>query len=82
MESDGATHSHKKILSFLGMVLCYQHFTKDCSTKARPLFKLLSEQRTGGKAQQGRKLKKKLSCHVKLSADDWTTKCQDSFDTL
>ena len=49
-DSNGVTPS-QKIWSFLGMVLYYQHFIEDCSTKARPLFKLLSEQRAGGKTQ-------------------------------
>ncbi|KAI3371076.1 hypothetical protein L3Q82_023711 [Scortum barcoo] len=45
MDSDGVTPLRKKLRSFLGMVLYYQHFIEDCSTKARPLFKLLSEQK-------------------------------------
>lgn len=82
MDSDGVTPSQKKIQSFLGMVLYYQHFIEDCSTKARPLFKLLSEQKTGGRTRRKRMHEKKRSCQVKLSADDWTSKCQDAFDTL
>ena len=58
------TPLQKKIRSFLGMVLYYQHFS---------LFKLLSEQRTGGKTQRSQ---------VKHSADNWTSGCQDAFDTL
>ncbi|KAK0152244.1 Retrovirus-related Pol polyprotein from transposon 17.6 [Merluccius polli] len=73
MDSDGVTPSQKKIRSFLGMVLYYQHFIEDCSAKARPLFKLLSEQKTGGKTRRKRMRVNKRSSQVKLSADDWTT---------
>uniref|UniRef100_A0A3B1J1Z4 Gypsy retrotransposon integrase-like protein 1 n=1 Tax=Astyanax mexicanus TaxID=7994 RepID=A0A3B1J1Z4_ASTMX len=82
MESDGVTPSQKKIRSFLGMVLYYQHFIEDCSAKARPLFKLTSEQRNQGKAQRGRKPYKRKPVSVKLSADDWSSECQNAFDTL
>ncbi|XP_035984622.1 uncharacterized protein LOC118558239 [Fundulus heteroclitus] len=82
MDSDGVTPSQKKIRSFLGMVLYYQHFIEDCSTKARPLFKLLSEQKTVGKSRHRRMSDRKRSTQVKLSADDWTSECQTAFDTL
>ncbi len=82
MDSDGVTPSQKKLQSFLGMVLYYQHFIEDCSTKARPLFKLLSEQKTGGKSRRRRMPEKRRYSQVKLSADDWTSECQDAFDTL
>ncbi|KAJ8385115.1 hypothetical protein AAFF_G00192560 [Aldrovandia affinis] len=82
MDSDGVTPSQKKIRSFLGMVLYYQHFIEDCSAKARPLFKLLSEQKAGGKAQRGWKSKKKCHSSVKLTPDDWTPECRVAFDTL
>ncbi|KAI4872904.1 hypothetical protein NFI96_001931 [Prochilodus magdalenae] len=83
MESDCVTPSQRKIRSFLGMVLYYQHFIEDCSAKAKPLFKLLSEQEVRGKASRGRKhCKRKPIAPVKLSADDWTPECQIAFDTL
>jgi len=82
MDSDGVTPSQKKIRSFLGMVLYYQHFIEDCSTKARPLFKLLSEQKIRGKTRRKRMHANKRSSQVKLSKDDWTSECQDAFDTL
>lgn len=82
MDSDGVTASQKKIRSFLGMVLYYQHFIEDCSTKARPLFKLLSEQKIGGKTRRKKMHANKRSSQVKLSEDDWTFECQDAFDTL
>ncbi|KAJ8367497.1 hypothetical protein AAFF_G00317200 [Aldrovandia affinis] len=82
MDSDGVTPSQKKIRSFLGMVLYYQHFIEDCSAKARPLFKLLSEQKAGGKARRGWKSKKKCHSSVKLTPDDWTPECRVAFDTL
>lgn len=82
MESDGVTPSQKKIRSFLGMVLYYQHFIEDCSIKARPLFKLLSGHRTGGGVKRGKKPKTKSSNLVKLSAEDWTAECMHAFDIL
>ncbi|KAJ8349066.1 hypothetical protein SKAU_G00276550 [Synaphobranchus kaupii] len=82
MDSDGVSPSQKKIRSFLGMVLYYQHFIEDCSAKARPLFRLLSEQKTGRKLQRGRKSLKKCCNPVKLTPDDWTPECQNAFDTL
>ena len=82
MDNNGVTPSQKKIRSFLGMVLYYQHFIKDCSTQARPLFKLPSEQKTGGTTRRRRMHEKKCSSQVKLSADDWTSECQDVFDNL
>ncbi len=38
MEADGITPSQKKIRSFLGMILYYQHFIIDCSAKAKTSF--------------------------------------------
>lgn len=43
MEPDGKTPCQKKIRSFLGMVLYYQHFIEGCSAKAKPLFKLTTQ---------------------------------------
>lgn len=76
------TPLQKKIRSLLGMVLYYQHFIEDCSAKARPLFKLLSEPKTGGKVQRGRKPKKRCYSMVKLTLDDWMPECQVAFETL
>lgn len=82
MDSSSVIPSQKKIWSFLGMVLYYQHFIEDYSTKARPLFRLLSEQKTGDKTLRRRMHEKRRSSRVKLSADDWTSECRDAFDTL
>uniref|UniRef100_A0A3Q2XGQ9 ribonuclease H n=1 Tax=Hippocampus comes TaxID=109280 RepID=A0A3Q2XGQ9_HIPCM len=82
MDSDGLTPSLKKIRSFLGMVLYYQHFIEDCSIKAKPLLKLLSGQKTGGKARRRAKPALNPLGHVKLRAEDWTTECQSAFETL
>lgn len=81
MDSDGITPCHKKIRSFLGMVLYYQHFIERCSVKAKPLFDLISRTDTKGSRGRRRKLTSKAVC-VKLSPTDWTDKCQKAFDTL
>lgn len=61
------------------MVLYHQHFIENCSSKAKPLFKLLSEQDAGEKARRGRKPKKK--CHnLKLKPADWRPECRDAFE--
>uniref|UniRef100_H3AAI5 ribonuclease H n=1 Tax=Latimeria chalumnae TaxID=7897 RepID=H3AAI5_LATCH len=49
MKTDGCTPSQRKIRSFLGMVIYYQHFINDCSAIAKPLFNL-----TAGQKQRGR----------------------------
>ncbi|RXN38043.1 Retrovirus-related Pol polyprotein from transposon 412 [Labeo rohita] len=81
MNSDGLTPCHKKIRSFLGMVLYYQHFIERCSVKAKPLFDLISKTDTRGSRGRRRKLNSKVTC-TKLSPTDWTDKCQEAFDTL
>lgn len=81
MDSDGATPCHKKIRSFLGMVLYYQHFIERCSVKAKPLFDLISRTDTRGSRSRRRKLNSKVLC-TKLSPTDWTDKCQEAFDIL
>ncbi|RXN35516.1 gypsy retrotransposon integrase 1 [Labeo rohita] len=81
MDSDGLTPCHKKIRSFLGMVLYYQHFIERCSAKAKPLFDLISKTDTRGSRGRRRKLNSKVMC-TKVSPTDWTDKCQEAFDTL
>lgn len=81
MEPDGKTPCAKKIRSFLGMCLYYQHFIESCSAKAKPLFKLTAEKGTNIKARRGRKPKKKMG-YVKLSPLDWTKECKEAFQTL
>ena len=60
MEADGQTLCSKKVRSFLGMVLYYQHFIEGCSAKAKPLFNL-----TAGSSKQtrGRKVRKSPLAH-------------------
>ncbi len=81
MDSDGVTPCHKKIRSFLGMVLYYQHFIERCSVKAKPLFDLISKTDTTGSRGRRRRLNSK-AMRVKLSPTDWNDKCQKAFDTL
>lgn len=81
MEADGVTPSQKSIRSFLGMIMYYQHFIEGCSTKAKPLFSLLSGQ-PQHRAQRGRKPKQKPIKLVKLSPENWTSECQTAFKTL
>ena len=58
MEADGQTPCSKKIRSFLGMVLYYQHFIEGCSAKAKPLFKLTAgSSRKQTRGRKGRKSK-------------------------
>lgn len=42
MEPAGVTPSPKKICSFLGMAVYYQHYIENCSVIARPLFQLIT----------------------------------------
>ncbi len=84
MEDDGVTPSWRKLKSFVGMVFYYQHFIKDCSAKAKPLFGLLSKRQLEGekkKGMRGRKPKRKSSPSV-LIPYDWTPACHESFEKL
>lgn len=81
MEADGITPSQKKIRSFLGMVLYYQHFIIDCSAKAKPLFSLLSDRSQKRAQRKCGRMRKPLSI-VKLSPEDWTSECPTDFETL
>lgn len=81
MEADGITPSQKKIRSFLGMILYYQHFIQDCSAKAKPLFNLLSNQAQNKARRKSGRLRKSLNV-VKLSHEDWTSECNTAFETL
>ncbi|XP_042183782.1 uncharacterized protein LOC121847269 [Oncorhynchus tshawytscha] len=78
MEADGCTPSARRLKSFLGMVLYYQHFIPDCSAIARPLFAL-----TGGQKRRGRDGKKGNSgIFRKLTLSDWTDECVVAFQKL
>lgn len=81
MKEDGQTPCAKKIRSFLGMVLYYQHFIEGCSAKAKPLFQLTSGSNKQSPVRKGRKSKKRL-CYAKLTPADWTSACQNAFDVL
>lgn len=81
MESNGITPSHKKLRSFLGMILYYQHFINDCSAKAKPLFNLLSNRSQKRAQRKCGRMRKPLSV-VKLSPEDWTSECRTAFETL
>ncbi|KAI4883964.1 hypothetical protein NFI96_008254, partial [Prochilodus magdalenae] len=81
MESDKKTPCAKKIRSFLGMVMYYQHFIERCSAKAKPLFKLAVEPATHNSGKRKRKALRKAT-HVKLSPSDWSTECQEAFEIL
>ncbi|KAK0133435.1 Retrovirus-related Pol polyprotein from transposon 412 [Merluccius polli] len=48
MKADGCTPSQKRVRSFLGMVLYYQHFIPGCSSIAKPLFALTAGQKRKG----------------------------------
>ena len=73
MDSDGVTPLQKEIWSFLGMVLYYQHFILLSSSLNKRLV---------AKPSAGGCMRKKCSSQVKLSAEDWTSECQDTFDTV
>lgn len=81
MEPDGKTPCQKKIRSFLGMVLYYQHFIEGCSAKAKPLFKLTSGTVKQTPVMKGRRPKKKVT-YLKLSPADWTAECEEALQTL
>lgn len=81
MEPDGKTPCQKKIRSFLGMVLYYQHFIEGCSAKAKPLFKLTSGSVKQTPITKGRNPRKKIS-YLKLSPADWTADCEEALHTL
>lgn len=72
MEADGCAPSQKKVRSFLGMVLYYQHFIPGCSSIARPLFAL-----TGGQKRKlkGSRANRRLGTYCTLTLQDWDTAC-------
>lgn len=78
MKEDGCTPCQKKVRSFLGMVLFYQHFIPACSRIAKPLYALTA----------GQKRKVKSKGHGKagtfrvLTPQDWTPACEKAFGDL
>ncbi|KAL4007957.1 hypothetical protein ACER0C_001809 [Sarotherodon galilaeus] len=76
MMEDGVTPSQKRIKSFLGMVMYYQHFIQDCSKIARPLFTLTA-------APKGKKVNARGAASFRrLSPSDWRKEHVDSFEHL
>lgn len=78
MEDDGCTPSVKRVRSFLGMVLYYQHFIPNCSSLAKPLFALTSGQKRRGRV----KLNTNPGSYRKLKPSDWTEECEVSLSKL
>lgn len=79
MMEDGCTPSQKRVRSFLGMVMYYQHFIPGCSSIAKPLFAL-----TAGQKRRGRhdgKLRRP-GTYRELTPGDWTPACVEAFEDL
>ena len=79
VESDGHTPSQKKVRSFLGMVLYYQHFIPGCSSIAKPLFALTGGQKRKPKGSGGNK---RAGTFRKLTPQDWSLSCDKAFEGL
>ncbi|KAJ8375590.1 hypothetical protein SKAU_G00061700 [Synaphobranchus kaupii] len=78
MEPDGVTPSARKVRSFLGMVVYYQHFIENCSVLAKPLFALT----TGRRKPRNSKGRKCAAPIRKLGSEDWSPECKLAFETL
>lgn len=78
MKEDGCTPCQRKVRSFLGMVLFYQHFIPACSRIAKPLYALTAGQKRKG---IGRGLGKPGTFRV-LTPQDWTPACEKAFEDL
>lgn len=78
MEDDGRTPSVKRIKSFLGMILYYQHFIPSCSSLAKPLFALTSGQKKRGRVKRNTN----TGSFRKLKPSDWTEECDVSLCKL
>lgn len=78
MESDGATPSAKKVRSFLGMIVYYQHFIENCSVIAKPLFNLTAGQK---RPRRGKGGKRPVVCR-RLVPEDWSQECRQAFSDL
>ncbi|KAK0148851.1 Transposon Tf2-6 polyprotein [Merluccius polli] len=79
MKDDGCTPSQRKVKSFLGMVLYYQHFIPGCSSIARPLYTLTAGQKRKAKGSFGRR---KAGTFRELTSKDWTPACEAAFESL
>uniref|UniRef100_A0A669EIA0 Gypsy retrotransposon integrase-like protein 1 n=1 Tax=Oreochromis niloticus TaxID=8128 RepID=A0A669EIA0_ORENI len=78
MDGDGCTPSQRKVRSFLGMVMFYQHFIPGCSRVAKPLFALTA----GQKRTKGCHGSRKPGTFRKLTPQDWTPACEKAFEEL
>ncbi|KAJ8381090.1 hypothetical protein SKAU_G00018680 [Synaphobranchus kaupii] len=79
MDADGCTPSQKKVRSFLGMVLYYQHFIPGCSTIARPLFALTGGQKRKLKGSRGHG---RAGTIRTLTPQDWSPASERAFEGL
>lgn len=79
MEADGRTPSQRKIRSFLGMVMFYQHFIPACSKIAKPLFALTAGQKRKLRGYSGHG---KAGTFRVLTTLDWTPDCEKAFEEL
>ncbi|CAI5657640.1 unnamed protein product [Oreochromis niloticus] len=77
MEEGSSVPSQQKVRSFLGMVMFYQQFIENCSSIAKPLFRLTS----GDKGPRGSRRKHRL-VRTKLCEEDWTDECRAAFNEL
>ncbi|CAI5660169.1 unnamed protein product [Oreochromis niloticus] len=77
MEEGSSVPSQQKVRSFLGMVMFYQQFIENCSSIAKPLFRLTS----GDKGPGGSRRKHRL-VRTKLCEEDWTDECRAAFNEL
>lgn len=79
MNEDGCTPSQRKIKSFLGMVLYYQHFIPGCSSIAKPLYNLTAGQKRRAGGCPGRQ---RAGPFLELILQDWTPVCEKAFEGL
>ena len=79
MNDDGCSPSQRKVKSFLGMVLYYQHFIPGCSSIAKPLYTLTAGQKRSAKGLFGRR---KAGAFRELTPQDWTPACEQAFEDL
>uniref|UniRef100_A0A672Y8M8 Gypsy retrotransposon integrase-like protein 1 n=1 Tax=Sphaeramia orbicularis TaxID=375764 RepID=A0A672Y8M8_9TELE len=79
MSDDGCTPSQRRVKSFLGMVLYYQHFIPGCSSIAKPLYALTAGQKRRAKGSFGRR---RAGAFRELTPQDWTPACEKAFEDL
>lgn len=79
MNDDGCTPSQRKVKSFLGMVLYYQHFIPGCSSIAKPLYNLTAGQKGRARGSPGRR---RAGTFRELTPQDWTSACERAFEDL